>query len=166
MLIGSIDTVRARGMIAGDSLLVAGNRVLRASASYDVSALPERCARHDRRTCGLARDRDRRHRQRAGAAHARESLARELSHSSAASNRRTGSFVAGSHLTFDRSLDSLRLAIDSLGGLIETHQWGLLAPATSSSTPAGTRLDSLVARSGEGGTFMVHADLPNSRPST
>ena len=69
----------------------------------------------------------------------------------AASNRRTGSFVVGSHLAFDRSLDSLRLVVDSLGGLFDTHQWSLVSPATVVFDSGGTRLDSLAARSGEGG---------------
>ena len=79
MLVGSIDTLLARGVIAGDSLFVSGNRVATASASYDLGGLPSdargtiSCAR------GLADDRDRRDRQHARAAHVGEPLARRRS---------------------------------------------------------------------------------------
>jgi translocation and assembly module TamB len=82
----------------------------------------------------------------------------------AAGNRHAGSFVAGSHLTFERSIDSLRLVIDSLGGLIDTHAWGLVRPVTIVFDTVGTHLDSLVAHSGEGGVFALQADLPKTRP--
>ena len=163
MLIGSIDTLRARGVIAGDSLFVGGNRVTHAGASYDVSALPNDArgtitARADSLVIAtIAIDSVQGQLTLASRSHGELSVM-------AGSNRRTGSFVAGSHLTFDRSLDSLRLAIDSLGGLIETHQWGLVTPATLVFDTVGTRLDSLVARSGEGGTVVLRADLPNARP--
>ena len=55
MLVGSIDTLLARGVIAGDSLFVAGNRVLHANANYSVGGLAGRRARHDRRARGLGR---------------------------------------------------------------------------------------------------------------
>ena len=61
----------------------------------------------------------------------------------AASNRKAGSFVVGSHFTFDRSLDSMRIVVDSLGGLIDTHSWGLVAPATIVFDTVGTRIDSV-----------------------
>ena len=163
MLIGSIDTLLVRGVIAGESLLVAGSRAAHASGSYSVAGLPANAhgtisARADSIVVATV---------------AIDSMQGELTLASksrgeltlsAASNRKTGSFVVGSHLTFDRSLDSLRVVVDSLGGLIDTHQWGLVSPATIVMDTVGTRLDSLVAHSGEGGAVAVHAELPNTRP--
>jgi translocation and assembly module TamB len=162
-LVGSIDTLLARGVIAGDSLFVAGNRVAHASASYAVAGLPadSRGAIHARADSLLI------------ATVGIDSMQGDLTLASkargdltfaAASNRRTGSFVVGSHFAFDRSLDSLRLVVDSLGGLFDTHQWSLISPATVVFDSGGTRLDSLAARSGEGGRVVLHADLPNTRP--
>ena len=163
MLIGSIDTLRARGVITGDSLLVAGNRATRASARYDVGALPGDArgtitARADSLVIATV---------------AVDSVQGTLTLANrsqgelammAASNRRAGSFVAGSHLVFDRTLDSLRLVVDSLGGLIGSHEWGLATPATLVFDTVGTHLDSLVAHSGEGAAIVLHADLPNTQP--
>jgi translocation and assembly module TamB len=163
MLVGSIDTLLARGVISGESLFVSGNRVAAANASYDVAGLPNDArgtitARADSLVIATV---------------AVDSIQGQLamtdrSHGAlsvrAASNRHAGSFVAGSHLTYDRSLDSLRLVVDSLGGLIDTHAWGLSAPATIVFDTGGTRLDSLAARSAEGGMLVLHATLPNTRP--
>jgi translocation and assembly module TamB len=162
-LVGSIDTLLARGVIAGDSLFVAGNRVAQASGSYAVAGLPTdaRGTIHVRAdslliaTVGI----DSMQGDLTLASKSRGDLA-----FAAASNRRTGSFAVGSHLAFDRSLDSLRLVVDSLGGLFDTHQWRLVGPATVVFDSGGTRLDSLAARSGEGGLVVLHADLPNTRP--
>ncbi|HEY8795220.1 MAG TPA: translocation/assembly module TamB domain-containing protein [Gemmatimonadaceae bacterium] len=162
-LVGSIDTLQARGVIAGDSLFVAGNRVAHASGSYAVAGLPTdaRGTIHARADSLLV------------ATVAIDSMQGDFTLASksrgdltfaAASNRHTGSFVVGSHLAFDRSLDSLRLVVDSLGGLIDTHQWSLASPATVVFDTGGTRLDSLAARGGEGGVVVLHADLPNTRP--
>ncbi|MEO8881259.1 MAG: translocation/assembly module TamB, partial [Gemmatimonadaceae bacterium] len=163
MLIGSIDTLLARGVIAGDSLFVSGNKVMHASASYAVGGLPTNAkgrisARADSLVIAtVAIDSMQGDLTLASKSHGELTL-------SAASNRHTGSFVVGSHLVFDRSLDSLQLVVDSLGGLIDTHQWGLVAPATIVLDTSGTHIDSLVAHGGEGGAIIVHADLPNTRP--
>src|SRR6185312_14618153 len=82
----------------------------------------------------------------------------------AAGARKAGSFVVGSHVAFDRTLDSLRFVVDSLGGLIDAHQWGLVAPATIVFDTVGTHVDSVVAHSSAGGALVLHADLPNTRP--
>ncbi|MDQ2929761.1 MAG: translocation/assembly module TamB domain-containing protein [Gemmatimonadota bacterium] len=163
MLIGSIDTLLARGVIAGDSLFVSGNQVMHASGRYDVAGLPADAhgtisARADSLVIAtVAIDSMRGELTLANRSHGDLAV-------SAVSSRRTGSFVVGSHLAFDRSLDSLQLVIDSLGGLIDTHAWGLASPATIVLDTAGTRIDSLVAHSGEGGAIVVHASLPNTRP--
>ena len=163
VLIGSIDTLLARGVIAGDSLFVSGNRVATARASYDLSGLPADArgtvtARADSLLIATV---------------AVDSMRGQLTMQSpsrgtlsvnAASNRKTGSFVVGSHLSFDRSLDSMRILVDSLGGLIDTHTWGLVTPATIVFDTVGTRIDSVVARSGEGGSVVLKATLPNTRP--
>ncbi|MBA2683091.1 MAG: translocation/assembly module TamB [Gemmatimonadaceae bacterium] len=163
MLLGSIDTVTVRGVIAGDSLFVAGNKVEHARGSYAVAKLPGDM----RGTISGRAD------SVVLATVAIDSIEAALkldskSHGeltlSAASNRKSGSFVAGTHLSFDRSIDSLSLAIDSLGGLIDAHEWGITTPARLILDTAGTRLDSLVARSGEGGIVALHADMPNTRP--
>ena len=163
MLIGSIDTLLARGVAAGDSLFIAGNRVAHASGSYSVGGLPtDARGTISGRTDSIV-----------VATVAIDSMTADLRLASksrgeltisAASNHRTGSFVVGGHLAFDRSLDSLRLVVDSLGGLIDTHHWGIVSPATIVFDTAGTRLDSLVAHSGEGGAVVVQAELPNTRP--
>ncbi|HSU94208.1 MAG TPA: translocation/assembly module TamB [Gemmatimonadaceae bacterium] len=163
VLIGSIDTLLARGVMAGDSLFVAGNRVARANGSYEMGGLPGDArgtirARADSLLIATV---------------AIDSMQGQLTMASrsrgavtvnAASNRKAGSFVASSHLTFDRSLDSMRIVVDSLGGLIDTHRWGLVAPATVVFDSVGTRVDSVAARSGEGGSVVVKATLPNTRP--
>ncbi|MDB4909770.1 MAG: hypothetical protein JWO39_593 [Gemmatimonadetes bacterium] len=162
MLVGSIDTLLARGVIAGESLFVAGNRVAAASATYDMGGLPGDA----RGTISARAD------SLLIATVAIDSMQGQLSMTSrssgavavsAASNRRAGSFVAGTHLTFDRSLDSLRLMVDSLGGLVDTHPWGLVAPATIVFDTVGTRIDSVSVRGGEGGAIVLHANLPNAR---
>src|SRR5450432_708225 len=163
MLVGSIDTLTARGVIAGDSLFIAGNRVARASGSYALAGLPNDArgtisARADSIEIATVTI-DSVQGELALVSKSRGELTL-----SAAGNRRAGSFVIGSHLAFDRSLDSLRLVIDSLGALIDAHQWRLVAPATVVFDTVGTRIDSLVAHSGEGGAMTVHADLPNTRP--
>ena len=163
VLIGSIDMLLARGVMAGDSLFVAGNRVARANGSYEMGGLPGDArgtirARADSLLIATV---------------AIDSMQGQLTMASrsrgavtvtAASTRKAGSFVAGSHLTFDRSLDSMRIVVDSLGGLIDTHRWGLVAPATVVFDTVGTRVDSVAARSGEGGSVVVKATLPNTRP--
>lgn len=163
MLVGSIDTLLARGVIAGDSLFVSGNRVAKANATYELAGMPSTThgtvnARADSVVIATV---------------AIDSMQGQLTMSSpsrgavrlsAASNRKSGSFVVGSHLNFERSLDSLRVVVDSLGGLIDTHTWGLLAPATIVFDTVGTRVDSVAARSGEGGRVVLHAVLPNTRP--
>jgi translocation and assembly module TamB len=162
-LVGSIDTLMARGVIAGDSLFIAGDRVARASGSYAVAGLPNDArgtisARADSIVIATVTI-DSVQGELALASKSRGELTL-----SAAGNRRAGSFVIGSHLAFHRSLDSLRLVIDSLGALIDAHQWRLVAPATIVFDTVGTRIDSIVAHSGEGGSITVHADLPNTRP--
>ncbi len=58
----------------------------------------------------------------------------------------------------------MRIAVDSLGALIDTHKWALVAPATIVFDTVGTRMDSVDVRSAEGGTLVLHATLPNASP--
>ena len=161
-LIGSIDTLLARGVIAGDSLFVSGNRVATASAAYELGGLPSDArgtisARADSLLIATVAI-DSMRGQLTMASRSRGALT-----VSAASSRKAGSFVVGSHLSFDRSLDSMRIVVDSLGGLVDTHTWGLIAPATIVFDTVGTRLDSVAAHSGEGGSVVLKATLPNAR---
>jgi translocation and assembly module TamB len=162
-LVGSIDTFTAQGVMAGAQLFVGGNRVDSMSGSYRVAGLPSDArgtitARADSVTIATVAI-DSMQGQLTLMNRSRGDLA-----FTAAGSRRAGSFVVGSHVAFDRSLDSLRLVVDSLGGLIDAHPWGLVAPATIVFDTIGTHVDSIVAHSAAGGAIVVHAELPNSRP--
>ncbi|MGH7621758.1 MAG: translocation/assembly module TamB domain-containing protein, partial [Gemmatimonadaceae bacterium] len=165
VLVGSIDTLTARGIIAGAQLFDGGDKVDSMSGSYAVAGLPNDArgtitARADSVTLATV------------AIDSMQGTLRLTSRSrgdltfSAAGFRKAGSFVVGSHVAFDRTLDSLRFVIDSLGGLIDAHQWGIVAPATIVLDTAGTHVDSMVAHSSAGGALVLHADLPNTRPVT
>ena len=161
-LVGSIDTLTARGIIAGAQLFRSGDRADSVSGSYDVAGLPNDVrgtisARADSITFATV---------------AIDSMQGKLTFASrsrgdltfaAAGSRKAGTFVVGSHVAFDRSLDSLRFVVDSLGGLIDAHQWGLVAPATIVFDTIGTHVDSVVAHSSAGGALVLFADLPNTR---
>ena len=162
-LVGSIDTLTASGILAGAQLFESGNRADSVSGSYLVAGLP----RDARGTITARAD------SVALATVAIDSIQGQLRLASrsrgdltfaAAGSRRAGTFVVGSHVAFDRTLDSLRLVIDSLGGLVDAHQWGLVAPATIVFDTVGTHVDSVVAHSTAGGAIVLHADLPNARP--
>ena len=59
----------------------------------------------------------------------------------------------------------MRIVVDSLGGLIDTHTWGLVAPATVVFDTVGTRIDSVggAQRRGRLGR-AARPTLPNTRP--
>ena len=163
VLVGSIDTLSARGSIAGLGLFVAGNRADSISGRYAVAGLPSDArgtiaARADSVTLATVAI-DSMQATLTLASRSRGDLA-----FAAAGARKAGSFVVGSHVAFDRTLDSLRFVVDSLGGLIDAHQWGLVAPATIVFDTVGTHVDSVVAHSSAGGALVLHADLPNTRP--
>jgi translocation and assembly module TamB len=164
-LVGSIDTLTARGTLVGKELFTGGDRVGAVSGSYALAGLPNDA----RGSVALRAD------SVLLAGVAVDSVRGELTMTDrsrgdvvfvAASDRRAGSFAAGSHVRFARTADSLRVVIDSLGGLIDAHPWRLTAPTTIVFDTVGTHIDSVVAHGAGGASIVVRADLPNNRPVT
>lgn len=161
VLAGSIDTLAAHGTFGGRELFDGGDAVQRLDGDFAFTGLPVAPAGTVRATldsvlvAGVRVDS-------AGAVLALRDSASGTLALAAAATRAPAGFAGGAALDFERTADAMRITVDSVGARLGEHTWTLAAPAHVTFDTVGTRVDSLVLRSGAS-RLALRGNFPNTR---
>ncbi|HEX6534423.1 MAG TPA: translocation/assembly module TamB domain-containing protein [Gemmatimonadaceae bacterium] len=159
-LIGSIDTLAARGTFGGSDLFVGGNAARRLDGAFAFAGLPgapvgtARVTLDSMLVAGVRLDS-------AAAALAMRDPATGTLLLAAARGGTAGSVDATARVAFQRTGDSLHVTVDSVAARLGADAWTLAGPAHVLFDTTGTTIDSLVLHSSSsrvafGGTFPAH----------
>ncbi|MBX6332546.1 MAG: translocation/assembly module TamB domain-containing protein, partial [Gemmatimonadaceae bacterium] len=167
VLVGSIDTLMARGTLTGYDLFVGGDRARTLAGEYDFRGLPSapvgsaHAALDSLVVSGVRVDS-------AAASLTMQDRSNGLLVLRAASGDARGAFHGAAMVGFQRAADnSLRLVVDSAGLQLGDDLWSLTAPAHILLDSTGVAVDSMIVRAGTGrlafrGTFPTHGPVDAS----